>query len=79
MRNALDRHLEKRGTLFAFCGGGVLGVLVDADHVLKYYLFPGEIERFLHTPLLIVCCIALCGCGAYLAGLYLKSLLKGKP
>jgi hypothetical protein len=27
-------------------------------------------------PILIACCIALCSCGAYIGGLYLRQILR---
>jgi len=48
---------------------GVIGVLVDLDHVIAYYI--GRSNRFLHTPLLIVSSIVICGALAYLGGLLL--------
>ena len=83
MRAAIDRLLEKRGTLVAFWIGGCLGILVDFDHgilvdfdhALQYFFFQDQGRRFLHTPILIACCIALCCLGTYIGGLYLKSVL----
>lgn len=54
---------------------GLVGVLVDIDHLISYYLIPRQRGRFLHTPLLIISCVALLGCSAYLGGLLIKMVL----
>jgi len=56
---------------------GLVGILVDIDHPIAYYLIPEWSRRFLHTPLLIGGCFVLCGCGAYIGGLLLRVVLKG--
>jgi len=48
---------------------GIVGVLVDLDHVIGHYL--GWDSHFLHTPLLIVSGAVICGALAYLGGLLL--------
>jgi len=78
MGNIVRKYMDVRGTLGAgiFCGWA--SVFVDFDHVLKIILFPEKCWRFLHTPILITSCIALCCCGTYLGGLYLRHILRGK-
>ena len=70
--------LEMRSTLYTFILCGIAGVLVDFDHVLKFFLFPTQDWRFLHTSLLLIGCSALCCCGAYIGGLYFGCVLKRK-
>ena len=48
---------------------GVVGVLVDIDHVIA--LFTNRSGRLLHPPLLITSSIVLCGLIAYVGGLLL--------
>lgn len=47
--------------------GGVIGVLVDLDHVIAY--FTGHSGRVLHPYLLRISVFVLCGLIAYLGGL----------
>jgi len=53
---------------------GVLGILVDLDHPIAYYL--NLDGRFLHTPLLIISGLIFLGCCAYITGLFLRMVLK---
>jgi len=70
-------HFKMRGiSLLAFCLCGFIGILVDIDHPISYYLIPEWSGRFLHTPLLIASCLMLCCLGAYLGGLYLGNVLR---
>jgi hypothetical protein len=79
MWNRFFKTLDVRSALFAFGVCGVVGVLVDIDHLIAYFLLlPREDWRFLHTPLLIVSCIMLCGLSAYCGRLYCKHILKDK-
>ena len=55
---------------------GILGVLIDADHLIAYFSGGRLSPQFLHTPLLIISGSILLGCGAYLGGLLLRSFLK---
>jgi len=55
---------------------GVIGVLVDIDHIIAYYWVRSLDGRFLHTPLLIISCVVLCGCCTYIGGLLLRMVLK---
>lgn len=61
---------------------GLIGVLVDVDHAISLllwrYLLPEITEgRILHTPLLIISCLVICGLGACRSGLYPKLVLVG--
>ena len=55
--------------LFAGLCGGIISVLVDADH-----LFWGT--RAWHVPLLVISSLVLCGCGAYLGRLLVRMVLN---
>lgn len=55
---------------------GLVGVLVDIDHFIAHYWLTDLDARFLHTPLLIISCVILGGCCAYIAGLYSWMVLK---
>jgi len=57
---------------------GLVGILIDIDHPIAHYLIPEWSGRFLHTPLLIISCVVLCGCCAYFGGLFLRMVLGGK-
>ncbi len=57
---------------------GMVGVLVDLDHLIAYYWLTGLGGRFLHTPLLIVSGAVLLGCCAYITGLLVRLVLGGK-
>ena len=57
---------------------GLVGVLVDIDHFIAHYWLTTLDARFLHTPLLIVSCVVLCGCCAYIGGLFCWMVLGGK-
>ena len=56
---------------------GVIGILVDLDHPIAYYWLTKFNGQFLHTPLLIISCVVLCGCGAYIGGLLIRVVLRG--
>ncbi len=60
-------------TLVAGIICGVVGVLVDTDHVI-WYLFQDQFSdgRFLHTPLLYGACIVLVAYTACIAVLFIK-------
>ena len=53
---------------------GLVGILVDLDHIIAYY--KGWEGRCLHTPLLIISSLVLGGCSTYRGGLYLRHLLR---
>ena len=54
---------------------GLAGVLVDLDHPIAHYLLPKLHERFLHTPILIICGLGLLYLCTYLGGLLLEVVL----
>jgi hypothetical protein len=59
---------------FWFCG--MVGVLVDFDHVIQMLWFKEMlIGRFLHTPIFIMCGIVLCCACAYIGRLGVQYLL----
>ena len=55
---------------------GIIGILVDLDHLIAYYWLTGLNGRFLHTPILVISGIVLFGLGSYLTGLLVKLVLK---
>ncbi len=55
--------------LFVGLCGGVISVLIDADHVL----WGG---REWHLPVFFIGGLILCGCSAYLGRLFVKMVLK---
>ena len=63
--------LISRRTLFVGLCGGIISVLVDADH-----LFWGT--RAWHLPLLVISSLILCGCGTYLGRLLVGMVLKNR-
>ena len=46
---------------------GIVGVLVDMDHVVAY--FTGRPDKFFHPHLLVASSVVLCSLVAYLGGL----------
>ena len=74
--------MERGNAFFVFGICGIVGVLVDLDHLiaLSIWGFVGsEITngRFWHTPLFIASCIGICYLVPYLRGLYPKLVLIG--
>ncbi len=63
-------RLHARDALLVGIGGGILGVLIDADH----FLWGG---REWHLSVFLIGGLILCCCGAYLGGLLIKMVLKG--
>jgi len=55
---------------------GCVGVLIDLDHVIAFYLGSTH-GRMFHKPLLVGGCLILCGCIAYIGRLYIELVLKG--
>ena len=62
--------------------GGIVGVLVDADHIIAHYIpslqelnpeYPG---RCFHTLLLIISSIAIFGMLSYITRLYIGMVLR---
>lgn len=52
---------------------GIVGILVDIDHLISH--FNGRSGHFLHTPILIIAGIIICGALAYLGGLLIRMVL----
>jgi len=71
-------HLLRSQSLRIICYCGIAGILVDIDHPIAYYWLTGLDTRFLHIPLLISSSIVLCGCYAYIGGLYVRMVLREK-
>jgi len=79
MRIRDTAHFKEHGASpLAFWLCGIAGVLVDIDHPIAYYLLPEASGRFLHTPILVICCLVLCALGAYLTGLYFRLVLTNR-
>ncbi len=72
------RFTLRSASLLAFWLCGIAGLLVDIDHPIAYYLLQEASGRFLHTPILIVGGIVLCCLGTYLAGLFIRLVLRKK-
>jgi len=63
--------------LLAFGVCGIIGVLIDGDHILGYLMHRERGHwRVLHKPVLIISCLLLCGLVAYCGGLHLEEVLK---
>lgn len=78
----LCHKLRSKALLVGFYSGCV-GVLVDLDHPIAYYIFKIQGTqwengggRILHLPLLIIACIVIVHCGAHIGRLFGKSILK---
>jgi len=67
-RGKIHGIMSHRALFVGLCGG-IISVLVDADH-----LFWGI--RAWHLPLLIISSLILCGCGAYLGRLLFIMVLS---
>lgn len=70
-------HKIRGVPLWIICVCGLAGILVDIDHPITY-LVGSRNTQALHLPLAIVCCLVLCGVGAYCGGLYLRLVLTRK-
>lgn len=73
--------MDAKRALLTFGLCGIVGVLVDIDHLIyytvTYYKLQAQITgRFLHTPIFIVVGSAIIGICAYIGGLYIKSVLR---
>jgi hypothetical protein len=70
-------HYQVRGVpLWVIGTCGLVGILVDIDHPITYWI-TGETLRADHKTLAIISCLILCGVSAYIGGLYAKLVLKG--
>ncbi len=82
-RNWVGFSMDAGRTFRVICYCGIIGVLVDIDHVIAWavhYISNGETvlsSRFLHTPLLIGAGTLILIMLSYYSGLYIKYLLKG--
>jgi len=70
--------MRARNALLTFGLCGTVGVLVDIDHIISYYLIPEWSRRFLHTPLLVTSCLMLVGLGTYLGRLLIRMVLTNQ-
>jgi hypothetical protein len=71
-------HYKVRGVpLWVIGSCGLVGVLVDIDHPITYWI-AGKATRADHVPLAIISCVILCGVSACVGGLYRKLVLRGK-
>lgn len=64
--------------IFGICG--LVSVLLDFDHFIALVIWKYRNPKFangriLHTPILIIVSLLICIMGAYLGGLYIKSIL----
>lgn len=75
-RNRLRTLLHNDALRFGFLGG-CIGVLVDLDHI-PWAINPQiwTTGRIWHPALFVVAGVVALGCGAYLAGLYIKLVLR---
>ena len=77
MRNLNLLHRKVFGVpLWAIGLCGLVGMAVDLDHPIAYYLLQNWSGRFLHTPLAVASCLVLCGIGAHCARLYRSLVLR---
>lgn len=74
----LDNHLLFGVPLFVILLGGLVGILVDLDHPIAYYLLKNPNGRFLHGPMFIVGCVIFGGVISCCAGLYAWMVLSGR-
>lgn len=76
--NRLYALLRSDALRFGFWGG-VIGVLVDLDHI-PWAINPQVWTegRILHPALLVIAGVVAIGCVAYLTGLYIKLVLRKK-
>ena len=57
--------------------GGFVGVLIDLDHPISYWL-TGKVQRWFHIPFAIISGVVLCIAGACIGRQVLKLVLKNK-
>ena len=55
---------------------GFLGVLIDIDHPIAYYIIKSEHGRFLYPPVFLLGCGIFCFVFSRITGLYYKYLLR---
>ena len=66
--------MEIRSTLRIFWISGLVGVLVDLDHPISYWI-TGQAERTAHIPLFYISIAVICGVSAFVGGFYLERIL----
>ena len=71
-------YMGTYNALLAFGLSGTVGVLVDIDHIVSWYLVPQRDAAFLHTPLLIIASLVILGLGTYLGGQFIRVVLNRK-
>lgn len=81
-RGFVKRFMASHPALFVIGLCGLVGVLVDVDHLIsivlwKYWLPQITEGRILHTPIFVISCLSICYLGARLRGLYPKLVLIG--
>lgn len=74
--------MEKRVALYIFGICGLVGVLVDLDHIISLLLWRYVNSEFTegriwHTPLFILSCFGICYLVSHLPRLYSKLVLIG--
>lgn len=68
------------GVIVTLCVGflcGCIGVLVDIDHAISFAIGI-EDARFLHPYYLVVGCLIIFSCVAYITGLLFRDVLRSK-
>lgn len=78
----MENRLDARSALRIICWCGIVGVLVDLDHLISLFIWryinSGITEgRIWHTPVLIISCIGICYLGSRVRGLHSKLVLGG--
>jgi len=78
----MENYLGSRSALRIVWWCGLVGVLVDLDHLISLllweYISPAISEgRIWHTPLFILSCIGICYLGSRVRGLHHKLVLGG--
>jgi hypothetical protein len=71
-------RLLRGDAFYAFWISGLVGILVDLDHFLTIAQPNVWANRPFHPALLIIAGGIAFGCGTYLAGLYIKLVLRTK-
>ena len=73
MRSHIITHRILRNRAFRISLiAGFSSCLLDLDHIATF----GHPQRWLHLPFLIISSVVLCCLGTYLAGLYIKMVLR---
>ena len=68
-------HCKMHPALWVGFFGGVVGVLVDLDHPVSFFL-KVENGRFFHYPIFFLTFAVFCGLCAYIGGLLFTLVLK---